>query len=90
VVSFVQEHSPFYKSSLSHLSKDVPLAEVTLTNSDEFWKQASAQDTNILMDPFVYGLVMRSAGSASEPKIFYQTRDEFHRILSKKIEVMSK
>ncbi|KAF5024652.1 hypothetical protein F66182_3274 [Fusarium sp. NRRL 66182] len=90
VVSFVREHSPFYKSTLGHLPPNTPLSEIPLTDADEFWKQASAQDTSVLTGPFVDGLVMRSAGSTSEPKIVYWTRDEFHRILSKKAEIMSR
>ncbi|RFN52383.1 polyamine transporter 3 [Fusarium flagelliforme] len=82
--------SPYSKSSLSHLPQDASLAEIPLTDSDEFWKRAAAQDTNVLTGPFVDGLVMRSADSTSEPKTVYWTRDEFHRILSRKAEIMSK
>ncbi|KAH7182391.1 uncharacterized protein B0J16DRAFT_400595 [Fusarium flagelliforme] len=90
VVSFVRDHSPYYKSSLSHLPQDVSLAKIPLIDSDEFWKQAVAKDTNVPTGPFVDGLVMGSADSTSEPKTVYWTRDEFHRILSRKAEIMSK
>lgn len=90
VVSFVRKHSPYYRSSLGHLPEGVPLAQIPLTDSDDFWKQAASYDANVLTGPFVDGLVMRSGGSTSEPKIVYWTRNEFQRVLSKKAEIMSK
>lgn len=74
-LQYVRDHSDYYRD----LWKDVPqgvssLEDLPLTNLDDYWN--AAKNKKLLTKALWDGMIFRTGGTTSDPKVVYVARDE--------------
>ncbi|AHH96386.1 phenylacetate--CoA ligase family protein [Kutzneria viridogrisea] len=81
LVAHAREHSPFYRELYAGLP-DGPLAltELPLVEHTAFWAANSFPDSRVLTGPHTDGIVFKTGGTTSAPKVSVYTRPEWARM----------
>lgn len=77
LVSVARERSPFYRRLYQHLGPRPLLAELPVTNQDEFWAAHQRDPQEVLTAPLENGIVLASGGSTGTPKFSYVGDEEW-------------
>lgn len=76
----VRQHSPFYKNLYESLPDGISsIEDLPLTDNGSYWEACRRKPHGVLMGNLEDGLVMRTGGSTSAPKLVYATRNEMLR-----------
>lgn len=77
LLKFVRTNTPYYKTLYEQVPTDVcDLDKLPTTDSDEYWRLAIQDSSNVLTAPFNDGSPIRSGGSTNVPKMCFITREE--------------
>lgn len=77
LVDFVRRESPFYRDLYAALpSGPVRIEDLPVLDHTAFWAANGAHDSRVLSAPLTDGIVFKSGGTTTEPKLSVYTRQE--------------
>ncbi|MDX3714530.1 AMP-binding protein [Streptomyces europaeiscabiei] len=77
LVAFVRQHSPYYRDLYAQVpAGPVVLEDLPVLNHESFWGANTAHDSRVLTGPLTDGIVFKSGGTTTEPKLSVYTRQE--------------
>lgn len=79
-LKFVRDHSPFYNELWRDVAEDVSsIEDIPLTDLEGYWN-AAKHDRLLTRTPWD-GMIFRTGGTTSEPKVVHVARDEINQSL---------
>ncbi|MDX3588225.1 AMP-binding protein [Streptomyces europaeiscabiei] len=77
LVDFVRRHSPFYRDLYAPLPPGpVRIEDLPVLDHADFWAANTAHESRVLTGPLTDGIVFKSGGTTTEPKLSVYTRRE--------------
>ncbi|MEU1625348.1 phenylacetate--CoA ligase family protein [Streptomyces sp. NPDC020096] len=78
LISFVREHSPFYRDLYSALPPGTAeLAALPLVDHTTYWQAHGVDGSRVLTGPHTDGIVFKTGGTTGSPRVSVYTRDEW-------------
>lgn len=77
LVVFARTHSPFYKELYDGLEGPIRLANLPIVDQSAFWAANTVRDNKVLTGPHTDGVVFKTGGTTSAPRVSVYTRPEW-------------
>jgi phenylacetate-CoA ligase len=78
LIEHVRTHSPYYRDLYAGLPADAALTDLPVANQTGFW--AAMTEGRLLTGPHTDGMVFKTGGTTSAPKVSYYTNAEWRRM----------
>ncbi|GAA3578719.1 AMP-binding protein [Amycolatopsis ultiminotia] len=79
-VRFVRAHSPFYRALYAGLTGPFALTDLPIVDQPAFWAANTVRDNGILTGPQTGGIVFKTGGTTSAPRVSVYTREEWREM----------
>ncbi|KAL5326861.1 hypothetical protein ACEPPN_004550 [Leptodophora sp. 'Broadleaf-Isolate-01'] len=78
LLSFVRTNSPYYQQLWRNVPSDgsAPLDQYPVVNHASYWAANTCMDSQVLTGPHVSGIVLKTGGTTSHPKVTFYAKDE--------------
>ncbi|RZQ61309.1 phenylacetate--CoA ligase family protein [Amycolatopsis suaedae] len=80
LVDFVREHSPFYRELYRDLTGPYRLTDLPVIDQAAFWAANTVRDNRILTGRQTGGIVFKTGGTTSAPRVSVYTRQEWREM----------
>jgi phenylacetate-CoA ligase len=89
LVALAKNRSPFYQKLYQKINiSDFKLSDLPIIDEKAFWDANSYHNNQIITDPFMHGILVRSGGTTGIPKVSVFAADEWHtfcKIIAEKL-----
>ena len=80
LVAFARANSPFYRDLYAGLPEQVALTDLPLIDHSAFWAANTVHDNTLRTGPHTDGIVFKTGGTTSAPRISVYTRPEWREM----------
>lgn len=80
LIQFVRENSPYYRDLYAHLPEHPELADLPIVDHAAYWAANTLRDNRLHTGEHVGGLVFKTGGTTSAPRVSVYTRAEWREM----------